>query len=93
MSDISPEGMSWEEYEKTHFTPEEIEASNRRVAKICKKIDARIATEEIAKLIAFESATDDKPRLKELKKLKAKVRRRDPDSTKKVLEMMGLARD
>ncbi len=93
MSNISPEGMSWEEYEKTHFTPKEIEASNKRVAIICKKIDARIAAEEISKLIALELATGDKTRLKELKKFKSKVRRRDPDAIKRVLEMTGQAHD
>lgn len=63
------------------------------MAKICKKIDARIATEEIAKQLALESTTGDKARLKELKKLKVKVRHRDPDSIKKVLEMMGLSHE
>lgn len=93
MSKISPEGMSWDEFEKTTFTPEEIEASNKRVAKICKKIDARIAAEEIAKLIALEKASGDKARLKELKKLKAKVRLKDPDAVKTVLEMTGLTHE
>lgn len=93
MSKKSPEGISWDEFEKTIFTPEEIEASNKRVAIICKKIDARIAAEEIAKLIALELATGDKTRLKELKKLKAKVRRKDPDAIKTVLEMTGQARE
>ena len=93
MSKISPEGMSWDEYEKTIFSPEEIDASNKRVAIICKKIDARIAAEEIAKLIALEKASGDKTRLKELKKLRSKVRRKDPDAIKTVLELTGLSRE
>ena len=92
MSETSP-GISWREYEKANFTPEEIEASNKRVAIICKKIDARIAAEEIAKLIALESSTGDKPRLKELKKLRSKVRRKDPSAIKTVLELTGLTHE
>ena len=37
----SPEGMSWDEYEKANYTPEEIAASDKRVAKMCKKIERK----------------------------------------------------
>jgi len=92
MSDIDPEN-SLREYIRTHLTPEEIEASKKRVAKMSKKICARIAAEEIAKLIALDKASGDKTRLKELKKLRSKVRRKDPDTIKKVLEMTGLSHE
>ncbi|MCR5219874.1 MAG: hypothetical protein K6E31_02625 [bacterium] len=38
-------GGSWDDFEREFFTPEEIAASNKRVARILKKIDARIARE------------------------------------------------
>lgn len=38
---ISPEGTDWEEFEKEIFTPEEIAASNLRVALIGELIKAR----------------------------------------------------
>lgn len=38
---ISPEGTSWEDFEKEIFTPEEIAASNLRVALIGELIKAR----------------------------------------------------
>jgi len=39
--DKSPLGMSWDEYEKANYTPEEIAASNLRIAKMCRKIEAK----------------------------------------------------
>lgn len=38
---ISPRGMNWDEYEKAIFSPEEIAASNLRVAIIGELIEAR----------------------------------------------------
>lgn len=38
---ISPLGMSWSDYEKTMFTPEEIAASNLRVALVEEIINSR----------------------------------------------------
>lgn len=38
---ISPRGMSWDEYEKKVFTPDEIAASDLRVALISELIEAR----------------------------------------------------
>ncbi len=38
---ISPRGMSWDEYEKRVFTPDEIAASDLRVALISELIEAR----------------------------------------------------
>ena len=38
---ISPEGTDWKDFEKENFTPEEIEASNKRVAIIGKFIKMR----------------------------------------------------
>lgn len=38
---VSPRGMNWNEYEKTVFTPEEIAASDLRVALIGELIEAR----------------------------------------------------
>ena len=38
---VRARGMSWDEYEKTHYTPEEIAESDLRVAKMCKKIEAK----------------------------------------------------
>jgi hypothetical protein len=44
-----------DELEKMYLTPEEIAASRRRVAKICKAIDARNARQD-AKLAKREAA-------------------------------------
>jgi hypothetical protein len=50
MSDeyISPRGQTWDEFEKELFTPEEIAACEKRVAKIVARIEARNARREQA---------------------------------------------
>jgi len=61
-----------EAYEKNHFTPKEIEASNIRTSKMCKKINIRIAAEDISKQTALESATGKTPDSKSLRKVQGK---------------------
>jgi len=38
-------GGTWNEFEREFFTPEEIAASDKRVARMKKEIDARLARE------------------------------------------------
>jgi hypothetical protein len=49
MNYVSPRGRSWDEVEKELFTPEEIAASDRRVARMIARTEAKIAKEELPK--------------------------------------------
>jgi hypothetical protein len=49
MDYVSPKGRSWDEVEKELFTPEEIAASDRRVARMIARTEAKIAKEELLK--------------------------------------------
>ena len=40
-TEVSARGMSWDEYEKANYTPDEIAASDKRVAKMSKKIERK----------------------------------------------------
>lgn len=43
----TPPGISWDEYKKTIFTPEEIAACNLKVAEKCKQIEAKRKSKNI----------------------------------------------
>ncbi|MBQ7249458.1 MAG: hypothetical protein IJS21_05455 [Deltaproteobacteria bacterium] len=52
-------GHSWDEIEREIFTPEEIAASDKRVARILRKIDARIARDAASRESSGQTANQN----------------------------------